>query len=99
MSSNVRYEPDHVGTGRGLLEPEMDALVKSFADEGLRFAQAISPVETGAYQASFRAEVTTEEIAGDRRSTAHIVNDSPYAGWVEASHHVLRRTADHLGSM
>lgn len=93
----AHYEPDHRGVAALMRTAEMAQVVRTVAEDGMAFAQSIAPVATGNYRSKFRVETGQETIDGDLRAVARLVNDADYAADVEATHSVLRRTADHIG--
>lgn len=95
----MRYEPDHIGTGKLLRGDDMADVVRTVAQAGVVYAVSISPdapPHGAGYIASFDVEV---EIQGDRQ-TAVLSNSSDHAVQVEwgarghSGHHVLSRTID-----
>lgn len=108
---DVRYKPDHVGTAQLMRTPEMQGAMELACYEAIPDAQAISPDAPPygeGYIASFSVDGGhLEKIAGTKRATAYLVNDSDHATVVElgqlgdvsaadTGHHVLARTADRI---
>jgi len=105
----TRYQPDHRGTGELMRGSEMQGAVYLAAFHAIPYAQQISPDAPPygeGYISSFevrRAE--PEKIAGTRRATVHLVNESGHATIVELGtskqrgHHVLSRTADMISGI
>jgi len=92
MSFRPRYQQNIRTTGRFMKGPRMRALVTRRAQEGARYAESISPRESGEYASRFRVE----SGVGEGRAEARIVNDSGHAVPVELKHRVLGRTVDHV---
>ena len=95
----MKYEPDYPGTAALMRSAEIRRLVHDVAEDAVPFAQSISPdapeLHEG-YISSFRVETGEEIVSGDRLAAAYLINDAPHASFVEAAHHVLSRTADHI---
>lgn len=94
----VRYDPDHRGMARLLMQRDMANPTEDAAQQALQYARSISPEVTGNYKASFQIEHVIE----DGRQTIIISNTSPYASFVEwggrgaEGQHILARTADFI---
>lgn len=112
MVDDTRYEPDYSGTGSLMQTDEMQAAMVAAATAGIQFARSISPDATplgAGYIDNWEVSVGIERIARGRRAVAELANVSDYAVEVElgelgdvssaeTGHHVLARTADHIGS-
>jgi uncharacterized RmlC-like cupin family protein len=92
MSYRPRYTPDQRATGRFMKSRRMQQMLRSRAEDGARYAEAISPQRTGAYKAAF---AVSTGVAGDR-AEARLENTSDHAVPVELVHRVLARAVDHL---
>lgn len=99
----VRYKPDHRGIDKMLLSREFFKMTGDFAEAGQRYAQDISPRDTGDYRDSFRVEEghTVEMFVQGHhtiRAAARLVNDSDHAAHVEWQwgHYILARTVDYI---
>ena len=92
----VDYIPDSRGIPDLMRSVELQAVVREAAEAAETFAEAISPVLSGAYRDAFRVEESIEVLYGEERAVAYLINDVPYAFAVEADHHVLVRTADYI---
>ncbi len=92
----MRYDPDHRGMARLLMNTKMDDPLLALAAEALQYARSISPHITGIYKNSFDVEAGVV----DGRQTITLINTAPYASWVEwggrgaEGQHILARTAD-----
>lgn len=104
--ADVTYKPDHRGTAKLMQTPEMHGAVQLACYEAIGFAQSISPdapPHGAGYIASFEVDGgKVEKVAGTRRATAYLVNQSDHATVVEVGrgqdmgHHVLSRVADRI---
>lgn len=104
--ADVDYKPDHRGTGQLMRTPEMQGAMELVCLEAIPDAKAISPDAPPygeGYIASFSVDGGhVEKIAGTRRATSYLVNDSDHATIVETGvgyqvgNHVLSRTMDAL---
>lgn len=92
----MRYDPDHQGMARLLMQRDMARPGEDLAQRAIDYARSISPEVTGVYKDSFEVESHVE----DGRQTVTIINTAPYASWVEwggkgaEGQHILARTAD-----
>lgn len=103
MNQKVDYVPDHSGlAGIGKSKPMQDGMVRA-AQAGLAWAQANSPVQSGAYRDAHRVEPVLVEsgtffpgrgFGVEVRAGARLVNDAPHEQAVEQKHHVLRNAVD-----
>lgn len=98
---SVRYKPDYAGTRQLMNGPEMQAVVRQVAEEGMASAVAAAPARTGAYKSSFHVEVAAGGGIHHDRAEALIVNDSGHAVLVEwhDGFHTLRDAAEELGAL
>lgn len=83
-ASRVRYEPNFRGLGKIMTSQAMAAMLTRHAQRGKQHAEAIAPVETGEYKASFR--VSSSNRGAGRwadRAAAYLYNDSSHALAVE----------------
>ncbi|PRX95573.1 HK97 gp10 family phage protein [Allonocardiopsis opalescens] len=92
MSFRPRYGQDIRKTRKLMRSPEMQALLGEIAEQGRRYAESISPRDSGTYATAF----TVEAGAADDRAEAVLRNTAPYAPQVEIRHRVLGRTVDRL---
>ena len=94
----MRYDPDHRGMARLLVQTSMANPLEGLAEDAIDYAMSISPVESGNYASSFEAHAEVE----DGRQTVTIVNTADYASYVEwggrgtEGHHVLAKVADFI---
>lgn len=86
----VTYKANKAGIGEFLLSHGVYEGVKTKADDGKAFAEAISPVgkppedkSPGLFRASWRVEESFVIIRGKPRVAAKLLNDAPYAAAVE----------------
>jgi hypothetical protein len=88
------YNPDHVGVGRMLSSPMMQAAMLQVAERIRARAEVIAPVgnpypgrhrdwHPGRYKASFRTRVQSHGGATRDRAEAIVYNDAPEALYVE----------------
>lgn len=104
--ADVTYKPDHRGTAKLMQTPEMHGATQLACYEAIPFAQSISPdapPHGAGYIAAFEVDGGhLEKVAGTRRATAYLVNQSRHATVVEVGrgydtgHHVLSRAADRI---
>lgn len=95
--SGARFRANYRGIGAMLRSQEMQAEMRRRAEKVKAMAEAIAPVETGQYKASFR--VTSGARGGVNRDRAfgRVSNSVPHAFYVEygtstqPAHHILRR--------
>lgn len=112
MADDVDYRPDYSGTANLMRSEEMQAVMHAITTDAIPFARSISPDAPpygAGYVEHFEVSVHIENIARGRRAVAELANTSDYAIEVElgdvgdvsradTGHHVLARTADHIGS-
>lgn len=98
------YTPNHAGIRRMLGTPAMVAAMRHRVERMKAYAEAIAPVDTGEYKASFRT------ASGVRNGIAYgrLSNVAPHAIYVEFPHraagsdrviagqHILGRSIDAL---
>ena len=96
--SDVRYVPDRQGTAAFARGREVQGISLSAARAGAAFMQALAPVHTGSYAASFEAEATMVEVGRERRAGALIRNTDWKAGLVEYQNRdrVMRQGLDYV---
>ena len=107
MVDQARYVPDRRGMGELMRSPEMQGAMELACYEAIPVARAISPDAPPygeGYVAAFEVDGGhIEKIAGTRRATAYLVNDTDHSAFVEngahgtEGHHVLTRAMHALG--
>ena len=91
--AKIRYRPDLRGTNALMRSAGVRDFLRGEAERAMGIAQAISPVRTGDYKASFRVETSDSGGVHGDRAAAYLVNDSEHAARVEweDGFHVLAR--------
>lgn len=103
----ARYVPDRKGIGELMRGPEMQGAMELACYAAIPIARAISPDAPPygeGYVAAFEVDGGhVESVAGTRRATAYLVNDTDHSAIVEVGlgqhvgHHVLSRSMHALG--
>lgn len=95
----VRYKPDYAGMHDLMNGPEMQAMLRGVAEQGMADAIVRAPVRTGDYKAHFSVTVQADGGIHKDRAEALIVNNSGHAVLVEwhDEFHTLRDAAAELG--
>ncbi len=84
----VRYSPNYAGIRAMAASPAMVEAMRRKAEQMKTYAEAIAPVDTGEYKASFR--VTAGVVAGTAQ--ARLANVCDHAIYVEYPHRVHNST-------
>jgi len=84
----ARSKPNHRGIGQMLRAEFMVTAMRTRAEAGKRYAEAIAPVyepgpHPGRYRDSFRVEAEVRRPPSSRRAVGYLINDAPEALWVE----------------
>lgn len=96
--ARARFRVSYKGIGEILRSEQMKREMQARGDQVKAAAEALAPVDTGNYAASFRVESGIRE-GKTRRATAKVINDSPHASYVEwgtsrtPRHRVMGRAA------
>lgn len=102
------YKPNHKGVAGFLNSGQLYRALERIAQDGKRYAESISPVDTGEYASSWQVSRSEVEINDRSRVAAKLENTAGYAAAVEwgyagrkgepnrPAHRVLGRTLEHM---